>query len=217
MLWQDEYDYLSLDDGVASRLLVQDADNPALQALTLHGLYNRHDAWLAVQAVHDITKKPVDELIAIVNEFPGANRRMERIAENLYTDYAHTPEKIRGAMSVALEMAEEKGQALVVLYEPLTNRRQHYLKQEYKDCFAGAQKVYWVPSYLAREDPEQHVLTPSELILYLDDPSLAVASERNEELKQAINEHLAAGAMVVAMAGGGGDSLDDWLRQNFAA
>ena len=42
------------------------------------------------------------------------------------------------------------------------------------------------------------------------------AAEKNESLKQQIETHLAKGAMVVAMAGGGGGSLDEWLRQQFS-
>jgi len=38
--------------------------------------------------------------------------------------------------------------------------------------------------------------------------------ERNE-LKEIIKKHLASGDMVVAMAGGGGDSLDEWIRDKF--
>jgi UDP-N-acetylmuramate-alanine ligase len=90
------------------------------------------------------------------------------------------------------------------------------MMDDYKDCFTGARKVYWLPSYLAREDPKQRLITPAELITHLNDPSLAVASQRDEALKQAIEQHLKSGAMVVGMAGGGGDSLDEWLRQNFA-
>jgi hypothetical protein len=40
--------------------------------------------------------------------------------------------------------------------------------------------------------------------------------ERDSNLKQIIQEHLDAGDMVVGMAGGGGGSLDDWLRAEFA-
>jgi len=150
-----------------------------------------------------------------VNAFPGLQRRMEEIIPGLYSDYAHTPEKIRGGMSVALEMAAEKGKELVVVYEPLTNRRQHYMLKDYGDCFAGAKKVYWIPSYLAREDPKQRVIPPAELIANLTDPSIAQARERNDSLKKTIQEHLKAGDMVVAMAGGGGDSLDEWIRKHF--
>lgn len=216
VLWQDDYDYLSLDDGVDSQLLVQDEDNAALNTLTLKGLYNRRDAWLAIQAVSQLCDSPLEDLVGHMNNFPGADRRMERIAENLYSDYAHTPEKIRGAMSVALEMAAETNKDLVVIYEPLTNRRQTHLKLDYKDCFAGATQVYWTPSYLAREDPNDRILEPAELITFLSDPTIAQPAELNGDLKRTIQAHLDKGDMVVGMAGGGGGSLDDWLRQEFS-
>jgi UDP-N-acetylmuramate-alanine ligase len=116
---------------------------------------------------------------------------------------------------MALEMAAERDKNVVVVYEPLTNRRQHYMLDDYTDCFAGAAQVYWLPSYLAREDPEQRIIPPSELIQHLADPSIAVPMERDDKLKAAIQKHLVAGDMVVGMAGGGGDSLDEWLRANF--
>jgi UDP-N-acetylmuramate-alanine ligase len=112
-------------------------------------------------------------------------------------------------------MAQETGQGLIVIYEPLTNRRQHYMQNEYKDVFEGAAHVYWIPSYLAREDPQQRVIPPAELVAQLSDPSIATPMERDGTLKTAIQEHLAKGDMVVGMAGGGGDSLDDWLREEF--
>lgn len=213
VLWQEDYDYLGLQ--ATDALRVQASDNPEINTITLKGLYNRQDAWLAVQAVHELTGHDINELINLMNAFPGSNRRMERIVDGLYSDYAHTPEKIRGAMSAALEMAAESGQDLVVVYEPLTNRRQHFMKDDYKDCFAGASRVYWTPSYLAREDPDQRVIEPAELITHLSDPSIAQPAELNEDLKRAIQAHLDQGDMVVGMAGGGGSSLDEWLRQEF--
>jgi len=139
----------------------------------------------------------------------------EKITTNLYTDYAHTPEKIKGAMSVAMEMAAETGQRLVVVYEPLTNRRQHFMIDDYKDCFEGASQIYWIPSYLAREDLSQRILSPSELITHLSNSNIATAAERDEQLEQAIRAHLNSDDMVVAMNGGGGGSLDEWLREKF--
>jgi len=142
---------------------------------------------------------------------------MEMITPGLFSDYAHTPEKIRGAMSVALEMAAEANQNVVVVYEPLTNRRQHFQIDDYGDCLSDASRVYWLPSYLAREDPTQRIIPPAELISHLADPSIAVPAETNQALKQAIQQHLDNGDMVVGMAGGGGGSLDDWLRKEFKA
>jgi UDP-N-acetylmuramate--alanine ligase len=213
LLWQEDADYLQLPPGGSQTVL--DSAEPNIDSLTLAGRYNRLDAWLVVQAVYRLTHEPIDKLVQILNKFPGLQRRMEQIVPNLYSDYAHTPEKIRGGMSVATEMAAKKGQQVVIVYEPLTNRRQHFMKDEYQDCFEGANHVYWIPSYLAREDPGQAVLTPTELITHLSDPSIASPMERNNELKHTIQKHLDAGDLVVAMAGGGGDSLDEWLRAEF--
>lgn len=214
-IWQEDADYLSLT--ASDNVSIMDSADEHIDQIKLLGKYNRLDAWLAIQAVHRATKQPIAELISLANQFPGLSRRMEMLAPDLYTDYAHTPEKIRGAMSVALEMAGESGQQLVVVYEPLTNRRQHFMLNDYRDCFDGATKVYWLPSYLAREDPNQPILTPAELIAHLDNSSLAEPMERNDRLKSVIQQHLDKGDMVVGMAGGGGDSLDDWLRHNFVS
>jgi UDP-N-acetylmuramate-alanine ligase len=196
-------------------LLVQNADNPLIATLALKGRFNRLDAWLALTAVHRVTNEPLAKLISIVNRFPGLSRRMEAIAPNLYSDYAHTPEKIRGAMSVASELAAEHNQNVVVVYEPLTNRRQHFMIDDYKDCFAGASIVYWLPSYKAREDPRQRIIEPAELIERLSDPGLAKPAQRDKKLKNLIEEHLKNNDMVIAMNGSGGDGLDEWLRREF--
>lgn len=212
-VWEEDASYLDIHD--SSGINILESRNPAIKEMGLIGKYNRLDAWLAVQATREATGQPVEKLVGIVNRFPGLSRRMEQIIPNLYSDYAHTPEKIRGAMSVASEMAATTGQKLVVVYEPLTNRRQHYMLDDYRDCFDGASKLYWIPSYLAREDLAQRVIPPAELISYLDNPSIAEPMERDNKLKQAIQKHLDAGDMVVGMAGGGGGSLDDWLREEF--
>ena len=116
-IWQEDNDYLGLESG--ERLSVLDSNASAIEELSLLGHYNRLDAWLAINAVHQATKQPLRELVALANRFPGLQRRMEQLIPNLYSDYAHTPEKIRGAMSVASEMAAQTGQKLIIVYEPL--------------------------------------------------------------------------------------------------
>ncbi len=214
-IWEEDANYLGVADDDARTVL--SSSEPQISQISLLGQYNRLDAWLAIQAVHATTQTPIAQLITLTNKFPGLQRRMEMLVPGLYSDYAHTPEKIRGAMSVATEMAAESGQKLIVVYEPLTNRRQIHMLKDYRDCFAGAAQVYWLPSYLAREDPADRIIPPAELIAQLDDPSLATAMERDDELKAVIQNHLDNGDVVVAMAGGGGNSLDEWLRAEFPA
>lgn len=215
ILWQEDYDYLGFNEAQNGTLIIEESGNTAIDSIALKGRYNRLDAWLAIQAVARTTGRPVEDLLPIASRFPGLQRRMEQIIPNLYSDYAHTPEKIRGGLSVALELAAEKNQPVIVVYEPLTNRRQHYMLNDYKDCFAGAAQVYWLPSYLAREDPDQRILEPAELITRLSDPGIAMPANKDEDLKRTIAAHLSKGDMVVAMAGGGGSSLDEWIRQEF--
>ncbi len=217
VLWQEDFEYLGLTP--SDSLLVQDSGliKNKKYHIELPGLYNRLDAWLAIVAVNKLTDTPVEKLIHLIDTFPGSSRRMEQIVKNLFSDYAHTPEKITGAMSVALEMAEKNNQKLVIVYEPLTNRRMHYMASQHYSVFDGAAKIYWVPSYLAREDSSQHVLTPTELIKSLSPELQEIAKpmEFNDELEQTIKDHVGAGDMVVCLSGGGGASLDEWLRSKF--
>jgi UDP-N-acetylmuramate--alanine ligase len=214
-IWGEDSDYLDIDPDVSPGLHVLDSTDENINKLSILGKYNRLDALLAVHALHSLTNESIDKLIESINRFPGLSRRMEKLRPNLYSDYAHTPEKIKGAVNVALEIASLNNQKLVVIYEPLTNRRQHYIKDEYKDSFSGVSKLYWLPSYLAREDKDMAILTPEQLITHLEDPSIAIAADKNDALKQSIIGHLNDGYMVVGIAGGGGSSLDDWLRKEF--
>lgn len=212
-LWAEDAKKLDITASDLVHVLSSDGNEEELQGIL--GRYNRLDGWLAANGVAKLTGKSVNEVASLLSDFPGLQRRMEQIAPNLFSDYAHTPEKIKGAMSAALEQASQNNQNVVVVYEALTNRRQHFMKDDYKDCFNGAKKVYWVPSYLAREDPAQPILEPSELIKHLSDPTIAEARQRDDSLKQTIQNHLDDGDMVVCMAGGGGMSLDEWIRKEF--
>jgi len=216
LIWQADAERLELQDSKSSTLTILDSTNNSIDQLTLPGRFNREDAWLAVELVANMTGKPSTELVSHINRFPGLTQRMELLAPNLYTNYAHTPEKIKGGMDAALEIARANKQDVVVIYEPLTNRRQHYIKDEYKDSFAGAVKIYWVPTYLAREDPNLPLLDAADLIPYLNNAAIAEPALIDEHLKRAIEQHLEKGDLVVAMDASGKGSLDEWLRQEFA-
>jgi UDP-N-acetylmuramate--alanine ligase len=209
VMWNE--DAGKLDLGASESRLILHKDDNALEHIKLLGSVNRQNAWQVINTVHELTGKSGEELMAHMNRFPGLNRRFEAIANNLYTDYAHTEEKIRGALQTAHEASEN----VVVVYEPLTNRRQHFIKDAYKDLFQGVKKLYWVPSYLAREDPQQEVLSPAKLIGYMNNNQIAEPAELNDDLKQNIQNHIATGDLVLCLSGGGGGSLDEWLRASF--
>jgi UDP-N-acetylmuramate--alanine ligase len=215
VIWQDDFTKLHINKD--PKFTIDSYDNLQIEQILLPGLYNRRDGWLACIAMHKITNDYLEKFIEYISEFPGVARRFERLMENLYSDDAHTPEKILGCMSVARELANRTKQKIVVIYEPLTNRRMHYLGVEHHSVFDGASTIYWVPSYLAREDPNLKILTPEELITNLSPELQKITKPMKTDgtLKAIIQNHLQAGDMVVAMAGGGAGSLDEWLRKEF--
>lgn len=209
VIWKKDVKDNSLE--IADNYLVLDENDATLNTLSIVGMVNRLNALQVIHAVHELTGEKPADLVHIMNRFPGLSRRFEKINDNLYTDYAHTVPKIRGC----LQMAHEISDRVVVVYEPLTDRRQHYIKDDYGDLFKNIQQLYWVPSYLAREDPNVAILNPSELIKSMNNPDIAEPAKLDESLKSAIQKHLSNGDLVVCLSGGGGGSLDEWLRDNF--
>jgi UDP-N-acetylmuramate-alanine ligase len=183
--------------------------------LSLPGLVNRQDAWLVATTLEALLDESIDEMVDHLNNFPGLSRRFEQIAPSLYSDYAHTPPKIRGALQLAHEVGGDK---VVVVYEGLHNTRQHFIKEQLADLFDDVKQLYIVPSFLAREDKNLKLLAPTDLLDLLSERAKAHsrAAELDDELERSIRRHLDNGDLVLSLsAGSGKQSLDDWLRQKF--
>lgn len=196
------------------KITVLDQADPAITAITLPGEVNRQNAWQVVNAVGQLTGQPIETLISHMNRFPGLGRRFEQIVPGLYTDYAHTPPKIRGALQLGHEVAGDK---LVVVYEGLHNTRQHFIREELATIFDSVKQLYIVPSYLAREDESLELLTPEKLVNGLSAASKQIAhpAQLDDALAATIQQHLAAGDTILCLTAGGGNSLDEWLRSHF--
>lgn len=213
ILWQADVDRLELEQD-DSRTILDEADPAINSEVKLPGLVNRQNAWEVANALQSIVKRPLGELVTQLNKFPGVSRRFEQITPGLYSDYAHTPPKIRGALQLAQEVA---GDNVVVIYEGLHNTRQHFIKDELHNLFDGVKKLYIVPSYLAREDESLKLLTPDDLKLLMSAETQTVTdtAQLGNELRDTIVRHLSDGDTVLCITAGGGGSLDEWLRKEF--
>jgi len=210
--WQS--DVKRLGQQPTDHQMVLQENNPKIDQIKLTGQVNRQNAWLVANGLWPILNKPVEELAAKMNSFPGLSRRFEQIIPGIYSDYAHTLGKIRGALQLAHEVA---GDNVVVVYEGLHNLRQHFIKDELKHIFDDIKQLYVVPSYLAREDPNLPTLSPEDLKAALSEKAQAHTSpaQLNQELKQKIKQHASSGDTVLCLTAGGTGSLDEWLRQQF--
>lgn len=173
-------------------------------SISLPGEHNRRNGALAAKGVSQLTGQPVEKMEAMLHNFPGTSRRFEKLATNLYSDYAHHPEEI----AATLELAGELSKQVVAVYQPHQNIRQHSMN--YSGCFMNAEKIYWLPTYLSREDPNLEILTPQQLAPRLDSEKIIFA-ELDGGLAAHIAQDRAAGKLVVMMGAG---SIDAWARQN---
>lgn len=183
-----------------------------LESSHLLGDVNRRNALLVANALAPISGRSVKNLYSIMDSFPGVSRRFEKITDGLYSDYAHTPEKIRGALQLAHEVA---GNKVVVVYEGLHNTRQHHIRDQLVDLFKGVAKLYIVPSYLAREDPTLPNYSPDDLAKLMEQPDERIPMTVDSTLKLSIEKELRNGNLVLCFSAGGGASLDEWLRREF--
>lgn len=190
----------------------------------LAGEARRIDAALAAEAVmrmefEEYSRKGmiVDYdfmgLIEELNEFPGVGRRFERIADGVYSDYAHHPEEITATIDVAKDEAKLQGKkGVVVVYQPHQNIRQHEVRGGYANAFEGVDKICWLPTYLTRENPDLPIIAPQELIDGLNNKEIAEAAKLDNDLASKIQKYVDDGYLVILMTAG---PADGWLREKF--
>lgn len=194
--------------------------------LTLAGELRREDATSAFLALEMMAKavgqEVTDELVVeVLNEFPGAGRRFERICPGVYSDYAHHPEEITATVKMAIEEAKQQHlKGVVAVYQPHQNTRQHQVRDGYKKAFLGVDKLFWLPTYLTREDESLPVISPAEFIADLelsgkapDGGEVAVVAEQSEKLAERLRALQGQGYLILLMTAG---PADGWLRQVFA-
>lgn len=173
----------------------------------LAGEHNRRNATLVAKGVEYLGLASFDQAVEALGTFPGTDRRFERLAENLYSDYGHHPKEI----AATLQLARELSDTVVLVYQPHQNRRQQRIKDMYKDQFELASTVYWLPTYLSREDPDEPILGPEILTANLTNKESVHVADLNDALWEHIQNARRNGALVLCMGAG---SIDGWVRQH---
>lgn len=201
--WQDQHPEV-LENVTNAKIIKIKQVNPDLK---LAGLCNRRNASLAQMALKELGIKTSTD--GILSSFPGTSRRFEKIASNLYSDYAHHPTEIQASLQIASELSND----IMVVYQPHQNIRQHEIKDQYTNQFNIANAVYWLPTYepTARENDNLDVLTPAELTTKLDKKINLHFAELNDDLWQTIDNARKNGQLVLCIGAG---SIDKWLRNH---
>jgi UDP-N-acetylmuramate--alanine ligase len=203
-MWRKDYEKLGLKNDENTTTFEH---SPTRNEIDLTGQFMRENAFLIQQVLTKIIDASPAKLSQVLSQFPGAERRFERIASNTYSDYAHHPTEIKATIEKALEISPD----VVVVYQPHQNIRQHEVQDLYHDAFMGVKKVYWLPTYLTREN-DLPILTPQDLIKKLSTPAIAEVADFNDKLVHHVLGHQKAGSLVLILGAG---PVDAWARQHF--
>ena len=199
-----------------NRLLSIDLDKHLAQIdqLQLVGSQNRRNGYLALKLVEQLGLGELDKLTNLLETFPGTKRRFEKLADFVFTDYAHHPTEIAATIQMAQEFKARKGLTeakIVVVYQPHQNTRQHQIYKDYKHCFDGVDYLFWVPTYLTRENPNLKILQPTDLIAQVNsDNKQIVPAKLNAELTNQLKEFQLNSDIILFL--GAGD-IDAYARQ----
>ena len=201
VMWQ--HDNHEIEVSSEEGWLLQDHE---ILDITLPGLHNRQNATLAAKVIEYLQLAGHEKTVAVLEKFPGTSRRFEKLAEGLYSDYGHHPVEIAATLQLAREVSDH----VILVYQPHQNIRQHEIRGSYTDCFELAEEVYWLPTYLTREDPGLPVLSPADLSKNITNKEAVTVADLNEDLWDSIQRARDEGKLVLCMGAG---TIDSWIRE----
>lgn len=180
-------------------------------SLSVPGEHNLRNAVGAV-AVADLLGVGFAVTAAALAAFRGVGRRFERRGEVagvvVVDDYAHHPAEV----AAALAAARATGRRVVAAFQPHLYSRTRDLYRDFARALVGADVVFLVPVYAAREEPIAGV--GSELIA---DAMAAGGATRpavladRQQLLDALLHTVRRGDLVVTLGAGNLDEAAGWL------
>lgn len=201
VMWQRDAEYIDYTN--AHSWILQDEET---RALRLPGSHIRKNATLVHKTLEYLGLGDSEAVDKALENFPGTNRRFEKLSDNLYSDYGHHPVEIAATLQAANELSKD----VVLVYQPHQNVRQHEVQEQYtNDIFIHCREIYWLPTYLSREDTNLPVLAPKDLTKHVTITPITYG-DLNDELWSHIQIEIHKGHLVLCMGAG---SIDGWLRQ----
>ncbi|MFA6301165.1 MAG: Mur ligase domain-containing protein [Candidatus Paceibacterota bacterium] len=129
--------------------------------LLVPGEHNRKDAAAAL-AVADLLGIKEEIAQKALAEFTGTWRRLEKRGETaegaiIYDDYAHHPTEIKASLQGLRELYPRGEMKITVLFQPHLYSRTKALFEDFAKCFDGADRVFLLPIYFAREAIDESI------------------------------------------------------------
>ena len=191
------------DTGAVAHIRLAGEPNPLVMRLAVPGRHMALNALGALLAAVNVGA-PIDSVLDGLAGFEGVRRRFELVGTadgvRVFDDYAHHPTEVRATLSALRTVTEQAGGGRsIVVFQPHLYSRTKAFARDFGQALDGADEVFVLDVYAAREQPmagvsgasvAEHVSVP---VAYLPDFS-AVAGRVAEVLRR--------GDVVVTMGAG---------------
>jgi len=174
---------------------------------SLHGFFNLYNLMAAIGAAHILTKKPLEEIVDVVENFAGVSGRMEQVSEvpNVIVDFAHTPD----GMQQVLNALKEK--ELLVVFGAGGDRDRAKRPLMGRVASSLAKKIYITSDNPRNEDPQKIV---DDILSGIEDRSnVVVELNRKKAIEMALAEQ--EEQEVVVILGKGDEAYQIIYDQKF--
>jgi UDP-N-acetylmuramate--alanine ligase len=198
------------DTVAVAHLRLAGEQHPRVMRLAVPGRHMALNALGALLAAVNVGA-PIDSVLDGLAGFEGVRRRFELVGTTdgvrVFDDYAHHPTEVRATLSALRTVTEQAGVGrCVVIFQPHLYSRTRTFAKEFGEALNGADEVFVLDVYAAREQPmagvsgasvAEHVRVP---VTYL--PDLSVVAERVAEVLRPGDVVVTMGAGDVTMLGG---------------
>ncbi|MCX6751668.1 MAG: Mur ligase family protein [Candidatus Nomurabacteria bacterium] len=129
--------------------------------LSVPGEHNRMNA-AAAMAVADFLNIKEENAQKSLAQFSGTWRRLEKKGKTvqgtiIYDDYAHHPTEIKASLEALRELYPVGEKKITVLFQPHLYSRTKALFNDFAKSFKGADNIYLLPIFFAREDKDESI------------------------------------------------------------
>lgn len=176
------------------------------------GVHNYMNAAAAAAAARQLgIEKEV--ITAALENFTGTKRRFEyKGAVNgasVYDDYAHHPTEIAAAIAGARDACP--GYRLTVIFQPHTYSRTQGLFNEFAKSFSGADRVFLLPIYAAREEVAHGVSSRELAVATLEYCPETTYIDSFEDVVHSVSELVSDNDVVLVLGAGDVTKVADQL------
>lgn len=145
------------DTGATAQVQLADEAQPRTMRLAVPGRHMALNALAAVLAARE-TGAPLERVLEGLADFEGVRRRFELVGTantvRVFDDYAHHPTEVRAALAAVRTMAEQGGSGRsIVVFQPHLYSRTEAFASEFGSALSGADEVFVLDVYGAREQP----------------------------------------------------------------